>query len=74
MRNIVLSAAMDSGVAVSAVLIFFILQYPKNGTIGAKTVQVWWGNTVPFTGADAKGTPLLALPDVGYFGPNNGTW
>jgi hypothetical protein len=85
---------MDSGVAVSAVLIFFILQYPKDGTIGANTIQVWWGNSgksclrslliplthgpVPFTntdyGATGHGTPLLPLPDVGYFGPKNGTW
>ncbi|PPQ65048.1 hypothetical protein CVT26_015744 [Gymnopilus dilepis] len=43
--NYVLSAALDSGVAVSAVLIFFILQYPKNGTIGIDNVQKWWGNT-----------------------------
>jgi hypothetical protein len=43
--NYVLSAAMDSGVAVSAVLIFFILQYPRDGSIGANTIQTWWGNT-----------------------------
>jgi len=43
--NYVLSAALDSGVAVAAVLIFFILQYPKNGDIGIDTVQSWWGNT-----------------------------
>lgn len=43
--NFVLSAALDSGVAVSAVLTFFILQYPKNGAIGLNTIQVWWGNT-----------------------------
>jgi hypothetical protein len=72
--NYVLSAALDSGVAVSAVLIFFILQYPKDGSIGANTVQVWWGNTVYYTNADGDGTPLLPLPDVGYFGPANGTW
>jgi hypothetical protein len=36
---------MDSGVAVSAVLIFFILQYPRDGKIGANTIQTWWGNT-----------------------------
>lgn len=44
--NYVLSAAMDAGVAVSIIIIFFCLQYPKNGQIGIDTIQVWWGNTV----------------------------
>ncbi|RDB22006.1 Sexual differentiation process protein isp4 [Hypsizygus marmoreus] len=70
--NYVLSAALDAGVAVSAVLIFFILQYPKNGTIGANTIQSWWGNSVPFNTADAKGTPLLSVADGDFFGPR--TW
>lgn len=43
--NYVLSAALDSGVAISAILIFFCLQYPRNGDIGATNLQVWWGNT-----------------------------
>ncbi|KAJ7271565.1 OPT oligopeptide transporter protein-domain-containing protein [Mycena rebaudengoi] len=42
----VLSAALDSGVAVSAVLIFFCLQYPRDGAIGKNTIQAWWGNNV----------------------------
>lgn len=42
--NYVLSAALDAGVAISAVLIFFILQYPANGTIGINNIQTWWGN------------------------------
>lgn len=43
--NYVLSAALDAGVAVGAVLIFFCLQYPMNGQIGVDTIQSWWGNT-----------------------------
>jgi OPT family small oligopeptide transporter len=70
--NYVLSAAMDSGVAVSAVLIFFILQYPKNGTIGIDTIQVWWGNTVWFNTADGNKTPLISLAPGETFGPT--TW
>ncbi|TFK38368.1 oligopeptide transporter [Crucibulum laeve] len=70
--NYVLSAALDSGVAVSAVLIFFILQYPKNGTIGATSIQTWWGNTVPFNTADANGTAMLTVADGDFFGPR--TW
>ncbi|KAK0467647.1 OPT oligopeptide transporter protein-domain-containing protein [Armillaria novae-zelandiae] len=66
--NYVLSAAMDSGVAVSAVIIFFCLQYPMNGNIGINTVQKWWGNTVPFSNADSAGTPLLTVADGSFFG------
>ncbi|KAH8078033.1 OPT oligopeptide transporter [Cristinia sonorae] len=69
--NYVLSAALDAGVAVSAVLIFFILQYPKNGAIGADTIQVWWGNTVSFENADSAGTPLIALEPGAHFGPES---
>lgn len=58
---------MDAGVAISAILIFFCLQYPLNGTIGLHSIQVWWGNTVPFDNADALGTPMLvATKPFGY--------
>ncbi|PFH49542.1 hypothetical protein AMATHDRAFT_48643 [Amanita thiersii Skay4041] len=70
--NYVLSAGLDSGVAVSAVLIFFCLQYPRNGTIGLNSIQKWWGNTVPFETADGKAIPLRSVPDGGFFGPR--TW
>ncbi|KAF8315900.1 OPT oligopeptide transporter [Clavulina sp. PMI_390] len=73
--NYVLSAALDSGVAVSSVLIFFILQYPKKGTIGATTVQTWWGNTVYANTNDGMRVPKLT-PDatLGYFGPAPSTF
>jgi len=38
--NYILSAALDAGVALSAVLIFFSVQYPKGGF----KIE-WWGNT-----------------------------
>lgn len=63
-----LSAALDSGVAVSVVIIFFCLQFPKNGSIGLTTVQSWWGNTVSFNTADGLKTPLLTVPDGETFG------
>ncbi|PPQ99373.1 hypothetical protein CVT24_009203 [Panaeolus cyanescens] len=66
--NYVLSAALDAGVAVSAVLIFFCLQYPRNGTIGLNNIQVWWGNTVPFETADAHAKPLWTLAEGQTFG------
>ncbi|RDB27278.1 Sexual differentiation process protein isp4 [Hypsizygus marmoreus] len=66
--NYVLSAALDSGVAVSILLIFFALQFPKNGAIGATSLSTWWGNTIPFTGADANGIPIRPLVPGEKFG------
>ncbi|KAG6897986.1 hypothetical protein C0992_007940 [Termitomyces sp. T32_za158] len=66
--NYVLSAALDAGVAVSAVLIFFCLQFPRNGTIGLNNIQTWWGNSVYANTADALGTPMKAIPDGDFFG------
>ncbi|EEB91046.1 hypothetical protein MPER_10666, partial [Moniliophthora perniciosa FA553] len=63
--NYVLSASLDAGAAIGIIVIFFCLQFPKNGTIGATNIPKWWGNTVPFTGADSGptggGTPVNAL-------------
>ncbi|KAH7925661.1 small oligopeptide transporter [Leucogyrophana mollusca] len=69
--NYVTSAALDAGLAVSACFIFFVLQYPKNGTIGLHTVQSWWGNRVWRTGADYNGTPVRGLGPEGTFGPSS---
>lgn len=69
--NYVLSAAMDCGVAVSTVLIFFILQFPAGGTIGINTIQKWWGNTVFSNTADGQALPLLQVPASGTFGPSH---
>ncbi|KAI0081298.1 OPT oligopeptide transporter [Panus rudis PR-1116 ss-1] len=66
--NYVLSAALDAGVAVSAILIFFCLQYPQNNAIGANNIQVWWGNTVSFDNADGNALPLISLGDGETFG------
>ena len=53
-------------------VIFFCLQFPKDGTIGANSIQTWWGNTVFTNTADWAGTPLWSLPENGTFGP--ATW
>ncbi|KII90413.1 hypothetical protein PLICRDRAFT_173833 [Plicaturopsis crispa FD-325 SS-3] len=68
--NYVLSAALDSGLAVSIILIFFCLQYPRNGTIGIDTIQTWWGNTVWANNADGLGTPMYTVAEGGTFGPS----
>ena len=64
----ILSAAMDCGVAVSTILIYFTLQFPANGTIGINSIQKWWGNTVFLNTADAQALPLLPVPTSGRFG------
>jgi hypothetical protein len=64
----VLAAALDTGLALSAIVIFFCITYP-----GA-VFPDWWGNTVYLNTADGNGLPWLQLPDSGMFGPENGTW
>jgi len=69
--NYVLSAAFDAGVAFSAVIIFFAVQYHP------KEID-WWGNTVPYVGIDGGyGQQTLKnsskLPN-GYFGPVKGSF
>lgn len=70
--NYVLSAAMDSGVAIGLILVFFCLQFPRNGTIGVHTIQTWWGNTVFKNTGDWNDITLKTVPDGQTFGPK--TW
>jgi OPT family small oligopeptide transporter len=65
--NYILSAALDAGVGLALVFIFFCVQYPTNGF----TIN-WWGNTVWQKTADALGTPLITLQQGQTFGPT--TW
>lgn len=59
--NYVLTSALSAGIAFSAVIIFFSVQYhPKPLS--------WWGNNVSKAGEDGAGNPLLPLPKEGYFG------
>ncbi|KAJ7893455.1 OPT oligopeptide transporter protein-domain-containing protein [Mycena olivaceomarginata] len=64
--NYILSAALDAGVALCLVVMFFAVQYPK-----AVAAPDWWGNTVWQNTADAMGVPLL-VSETGTFGP--ATW
>ncbi|KAJ5033012.1 uncharacterized protein L3040_009597 [Drepanopeziza brunnea f. sp. 'multigermtubi'] len=66
--NYVLAAALDTGLALSALVIFFCITYPGG------VFPDWWGNTVYMNTADGNGLPWLPLPDSGRFGPANGTW
>ncbi|KPV72916.1 uncharacterized protein RHOBADRAFT_39051 [Rhodotorula graminis WP1] len=65
--NFILSAGLDAGTILSALVIFFTLQLPKNGTISLN----WWGNNVFTETADWAGLPLKTAPPEG-FGPT--TW
>ncbi|KAJ7055027.1 OPT oligopeptide transporter [Mycena amicta] len=64
--NYVLSAALDAGVALCLVVMFFAVQYPKGGIS-----LDWWGNNVWINTNDAMGVPLL-VSETGTFGPT--TW
>ncbi|KAH9911843.1 OPT oligopeptide transporter [Fomitopsis serialis] len=66
--NYVLSAGLDSGVAISIIVIFFCVQYPLAGAIGKNTIQAWWGNTVPFDNADGRSASYKVLAEGGHFG------
>jgi len=56
--NYILSAALDAGVALAAIMIFLCLALPKGGV----TLE-WWGNTVWMNTADAMGMPLRMIPE-----------
>ncbi|RXW18921.1 hypothetical protein EST38_g6931 [Candolleomyces aberdarensis] len=56
--NYILSAALDAGSALAAIVVFLVLYLPKGG------VELnWWGNTVWQNTADALGTPLRPIPE-----------
>ncbi|RBR25937.1 uncharacterized protein FIESC28_01210 [Fusarium coffeatum] len=64
--NYILSAAFSVGIALSALVMFFALQYHDINLD-------WWGNRVPFEGCD--GTQSCFLKTLGpgeYFGPRIG--
>ncbi|KAL4948144.1 OPT oligopeptide transporter protein-domain-containing protein [Aspergillus filifer] len=63
--NYVLSAALDSGIAVSTVVIFFCIMLPA-GPLR------WWGNEVYMRTVDGRGTPWKMLNPGERFGPT--TW
>lgn len=65
--NYVLAAALDTGLAISGLIIFLCISYP-----GGKFPD-WWGNTVYLNTADGNGLPWKALPESGQFGPPSGT-
>lgn len=61
--NYVLSAALDSGLAISAIVIFFALVFPG-------VSLNWWGNNVQGSTSDGQGTPWRKLETNETFGPS----
>ena len=62
--NFVLSGAMDAGVAFSAIIIFFAVQYKEH-------YLSWWGNDVPWKGIEGMGGASRLDPadaPGGFFG------
>jgi len=68
--NYVLSAALDGGTAIGVMLVYFCLEFPLAGTIGANTIQRWWGNRVYMETADWQYVPLKTVPAGERFGPS----
>ncbi|CCF50911.1 hypothetical protein NDA11_005777 [Ustilago hordei] len=63
--NYVLGAALDTGTAIAAVLIFFCLIFPK-GSQSDFASDGWWGNTAPYNTADGNLASYLTAPEEGF--------
>ncbi|KAF8078330.1 OPT oligopeptide transporter [Lyophyllum atratum] len=61
--NYILSAALDAGVVIALIVIFFAIQYPTGAEI------TWWGNTVWIDTADTMGIPFRTLGPEDTIGP-----
>ncbi|KAJ7741785.1 OPT-domain-containing protein [Mycena maculata] len=60
--NYITTTAFSAAIAISAVVIFFALEWPN--------IQInWSGNTRPFSGCDGNACTLLPIPESGTFGP-----
>lgn len=66
--NYVLGAAMDTGTAISAIVIFFCLVYPP-GKASDFSASGWWGNTAYANTADGMLSSYLTAPDSGFAPP-----
>ncbi|KAJ7488401.1 OPT-domain-containing protein [Mycena latifolia] len=63
--NYITTTAFSSAIAISAIVIFFAVEWPNVNII-------WSGNTRPFEGCDGNGCTRLTVPDGGFFGPGPG--
>ncbi|KIK64563.1 hypothetical protein GYMLUDRAFT_161129 [Collybiopsis luxurians FD-317 M1] len=61
--NYVLSAVLDSGLAMSVVVIYFTYVSCSDTRQGCSdSILLWWGNTVFLLSANGQGIPVLNLP------------
>lgn len=64
----VMSSGFSAGIALSAIIIFFAVQYHP-------VSLNWWGNEVMYKGIDGDSSyRLKQIPDEGYFGPEPGSY
>lgn len=64
----VMSSGFSAGIALSAIIIFFSVQYHA-------VDFSWWGNDVMYKGIDGDTSYRLKdIPDEGYFGPAPGSY
>ncbi|KAL3424561.1 OPT family small oligopeptide transporter [Phlyctema vagabunda] len=62
--NYITAAALDSGLVLSTILIFFAITYPD------VTLPQWWGNTAPYKTMDSLYTAIRkTVADGDTFGP-----
>ncbi len=67
MYNYVTSAALDTGLAVSTIIIFFTL------SLTGQTAPQWWGNVAALSTLDAEDAAIQIVMQPGEtFGPS--TW
>jgi len=67
--NYVTSAALDVGLALTSLAIFFFIQLPVNGSMPA-----WWGVNVLNT-VDYNAEAVAKVPAKGeFFGPREWKW
>jgi hypothetical protein len=50
------------------VIVFYALQYPKNGTIGQSSVLKWWGDSVYTEPAEYMSVPYKTIANGEIFG------
>lgn len=64
----VLASGLSAGIALSAIIIFFSVQYHP-------VALSWWGNNVMYNGIDGDTSHrLFDIPEQGFFGPPPGSY
>ncbi|KAH0335799.1 OPT-domain-containing protein, partial [Aureobasidium melanogenum] len=63
--NYVLSASWSAAIGISAIIIFFSVQYSGNISLD------WWGNNVSYQGCEGKACTRLTLGKGEFFGPRS---